>query len=149
MSSGTPGWLPLPYITHYSFPRGIVLHSVDGDRSSFPEMMVHIYHLHIYIYISFYLTTRTNLHSDRFAWQQAAEYSPLFQFPLSRGQQVLVPCIALHIMLFPITFTKRCRKYYPTVRRQASRLTKTLFSIVEFLKDMRADRKWLDRCQIK
>jgi hypothetical protein len=53
----TPGWLPLLYITHYSFPRGIVLDPIDGDRSNFLEMMVHIYH----IYISFYLTTRTNL----------------------------------------------------------------------------------------
>jgi len=38
----------------------------------------------------FYLTTRITLHSDLFAWRQAAQPLPLPSFTISRGSVLLL-----------------------------------------------------------
>ena len=45
----------------------------------------------------FYLTSRTTLHSHCFAWQQAKQRSPTFQFVVTRGPRDLVESTAINI----------------------------------------------------
>ena len=45
------------------------------------------------------VTTRVALHSERFAWRQAAQRSPLFQTAVSRGPHVSVQYISVSVRL--------------------------------------------------
>lgn len=47
----------------------------------------------------FYLTSRTTLHSHCFAWRQAKQRSPTFQFVVTRGPRDLVESIAVNVKL--------------------------------------------------
>ena len=47
----------------------------------------------------FYLTTHINFHPNHFAWQQAAQNTPLFEFSASRCSRILVQRTAVSIKI--------------------------------------------------
>ena len=85
--------------------RAVYWYTLKMERAGSPRIMVHIYQ---FTCILFYLATRITLRSCRIVWHEAAECSPLFQFPSSRGPRVLVPCIAGNNKLLSMLMGKLC-----------------------------------------
>jgi len=66
------------------------------ESKNFPIRFIWYIYIHTHTRTSLYWTICITLHSDNFMWQQAVQYSLLFQFALSHSPHILVQLIAVN-----------------------------------------------------
>lgn len=94
----------------------------------------------------FNLTPRTTLHSDRFAWLQKGQNTPLSQCSVSRG-----PCVSAtfsKLNIFSHHISREHWKYFPLASRQASHPKNAVVARRNFISFTRRREVSSDRRQI-